>query len=77
MFRAPLSSYSCSSNSSFQLTGNICSLVIPTVVRRIRDCILFVGKVAVKLNLCHPEGVEDEAQQVVKARTRVKLSPPR
>ena len=41
----------------------------------IYDCDPFAGKTAVKRNLSQPEGVEDEAQQVVKARTRVKLSP--
>ena len=40
----------------------------------IRDCDPFAGK-TVKRNPSQPEAVEDEAQQVVKARTRVKLNP--
>ena len=44
------------------------------------DCFIcnydsFVEKAAVKRIQSQPEGVEDEAQQVVKARTRVILSP--
>ena len=39
------------------------------------DCVSFVGKAAVKRIQSQHEGVEDEAQQVVKARTRVILSP--